>query len=323
MSLTPRSDRRDKNYLANGSFRLYQRAQSAVTVAGVGDFYAPDRWNNTTLNQDFTVKKSSDVPSISKSENSLEYTTVSPIGGTDRVLWIDQKIEALHARELANESISFRLDCKSVSANKLRIVFYSADGLDDFSTVTTIHEVLLDITNDSTWQEVKIENLALPDVSNGLMVGFGFENTVNLVPGSHFFADVKLSIGETAQEFSYFNGSQKEDEIYCKRFYQKSYLLDVDPGSYPDVRGAIYYQGASSTTSALTLSFQFIEMRIIPVMQLYNPVDGTNSLYLVGTGTAGSGVFNDISPHSAHMSLTAGHSASVGFSGHWTADAEF
>ena len=66
MSLTPRLDRLDKNYIINGNFDFWQRGTSTST-SGV---YLADRFRTSLSGGSYVVSRSTDVPN-SNSQFSL------------------------------------------------------------------------------------------------------------------------------------------------------------------------------------------------------------------------------------------------------------
>jgi hypothetical protein len=317
----PRIDGLDRNYLMNGAFDYFQRGVDILTVAGVPAYYAPDRWFINTANQQFTLKKSTDTPANSKSRFSLEYNTVSAIGGTDRIMATTQRIESVFARELSNKPVSLRFDYKSFSANQVQIVISKPVSIDDFSSSTLIYDETFSIDNSDTWGVFKLENLALPDVSTGLNIEILYKNTVLLVGNNgHKIADIKLSVGTKVQEFSLAGRDAIEELQLCQRYYEKSYNLDDMPTTITSV-SAKHMMSNSGGMFQHTFSFK-VTKRGNPVCSLYSPITGIiGNIYRSTAGDiAQTTTLEGVSAFS--IDRTSGIATNRRVTAHWTADAE-
>lgn len=316
----PRIDGLDRNYLMNGAFDYFQRGVDILTVAGVPSYYAPDRWFINTANQAFTVKRSTDVPALSKSKYSLEYNTVSPIGGIDRVMWTDQKIESIFARELSNKPISLRFNYKSPSANQIRVWIRKATLEDNFAGLTTIYDQTFSISNDSSWNEFKLEDIALGDVSTGLMISVAYQNTVNLVSGSHLLNDIKLNIGTKAQEFSLAGRDTTEELLLCQRYFEKSYDADDAVGS---ITGLSQYNMMVNVNGFVQQTFLFKSpKRTAPIATFYSPVTGNAGFIYRSTAGDIAQITSNIGLNSFALDRTSGIANNRKVVAHYTADAE-
>lgn len=318
---TPRIDSLDKNFLINGNFEYFQRALSTGAFNGANAYYAPDRWANLVTGQDFTVRRSTSLPAGSNSNYSLEYNTVSAIGGIDRTIRSRQRIEAVFAKELSNKEVSFKTSYKSESATQFQVIISSADVKDDFTTVTEIFNETVTILNDGSWGDYLKENLSLGNVSNGLQIEIYFKNTALLVGNvNHNLADAKLNIGTKAQEFSLAGRNQIEELSLCQRYFEKSYNDETPLGTITDV-GAFYERTVSASM------FKIIEFtstkRTNPTITAYNPLTGAVGTWRNDTAannpTFSLGSTNSKRGFNTDFAVTG---ANNGVRGHWAADAE-
>lgn len=112
-----------------------------------------------------------------------------------------------------------------------------------------------------------------------------------------------------------------EELRLCQRYYQKSYMIDQVPGSTPTagMRGAVSFAaGAGLTWVEVPLP---VQMRAIPAITLYSNQTGATGVWRNDTADlAASTIFQ--SDNHFIVKNDAGTAANMGFSGHWTANAE-
>jgi hypothetical protein len=320
MSLTPRTDRLDKNYIINGSMDFWQRHNNTTVPAGLPGYYAADRWYMDAVNQGQAIVRSTDIPAGSKSKYSLEYNAT--IAAADREVAIQQRIESVFARDLIGEDISLRFNYKSESAIQLQVKISVADVEDDFSAVTDVIDETITITDDSTWYEYTKEAVTMPSTAGrGVSVEIRFKNMNVLASASHKIADVKLNIGSFAQDFSLAGRNWPEELSLCQRYYHKTYEMDDVPGTA--LAPGLGYHARNIGTGSATTDLEFpVRMRIPPTFTVYNR----------STGAAGS--WREEGPNadralssiqaSTHLATATFVTATVGatLTGHYTVDAE-
>lgn len=114
MSLAPRIDRIDRNFIINGAMDFWQRAVSRSVTSEVNG--PADRWSQgrTTGSGVFTASRVTDVPSNGRSVYSLNctVTTAATPATTDRY-GIFQKIEGNIAQAIYNEKVTLSFWVKS------------------------------------------------------------------------------------------------------------------------------------------------------------------------------------------------------------------
>ena len=104
MSLTPRIDRLDKNYLINGGFDYWQRALSSISAGSYPayDYNAPDRWLNAVDGAgptSYTLQRVEASPNA-KTKYALQLEVDNP-NSTEQD-YILQRIESVFARQMAD-----------------------------------------------------------------------------------------------------------------------------------------------------------------------------------------------------------------------------
>ncbi|MFO0592030.1 MAG: hypothetical protein U0441_31070 [Polyangiaceae bacterium] len=129
-------------------------------------------------------------------------------------------------------------------------------------------------------------------------------------------ADVQIELGTVATPFERLSvGRQLSD---CERYFQKSYDLDVKPGS-PSYPGT---ENCRQNTEHNVMGVRFRKtMRRPPTVKLYNPASGAEGNWqslaipiVVSPGDVGTNGF--------HVDVAAGIPGEP-LAGHWTANAEF
>jgi len=139
----------------------------------------------------------------------------------------------------------------------------------------------------------------------------GFDSTDN----NFSLTGVQLELGSVATEFE--TRPYAEELALCQRYYQKSYNIDVAPGTATYV-GEVY--DISTGPYLCTDRPLKCSMRYAPTVVLYNPVTGATGTWrdsaLADKAVAGTGSMNNI----IFTSSVATANAVIG--GHYTAEAE-
>lgn len=261
-----------KNTVMNGDFQLWQRG---VTFAGIGtaERYTADRWAvtgdgasgagvATVTRQAFTAGQT-DVPGA---QQFLQYqqTTGSTAGGGKIVT----KLEALE--QLANGSVTVSLWVKAASAITVGLNLVNVYGPVGSTAVATS---ALSVT--TTWQRL-VRTFQLPSVA-GQSISQGLAHLrleLALPAGTPFFQVARVQL-ERASIASPFEVRPLALELgLCRRYFEKSYELDVAPGT-----GSIF-QGAQTADDVggdiiATLQARFaVPKRAIPTIAWYSPTSG-------------------------------------------------
>ena len=322
MSLSKRQDRQERNYLINSAKDFAQRSTSVENLTTSYVFEALDRHAHKNTGN-FTG-----TPTVARSVDSPNAKTkyCSDLSGqfddTSAELSECQPIESVNSRELAGETVSLSVWVKSSSCTTLRLDLSSADVEDVFTAVTSEHSEVKTIVDDGNWQLVEFTNISLSsNVSRGLLKELTFVNAQDTTGAtSHKITRAKLNIGSTAQDWSY-NGRDYEDELHkCKRYYEKSYLLDVNPGTITTA-GAIYGVPSGTGANSLWHNTSVIIKRAISTVVTYNPATGaTGSWDRAATPIASQVPM--ISTQIVRITNSAATNDNNGHSIHYTADAE-
>ncbi|MBK8257836.1 MAG: hypothetical protein IPK82_34860 [Polyangiaceae bacterium] len=129
-------------------------------------------------------------------------------------------------------------------------------------------------------------------------------------------ADVQIESGTAATPFERLSVGQQLSD--CERYFQKSYDLNVMPGS-PSYPGT---ENCRQNTPYNVMGVRFrTTMRRAPTIKLYNPATGAEGTWQsLSTPIAVSA--GDVGTNGFHVDVASGIPGEP-LAGHWTADAEF
>lgn len=282
------------NWLMNGGFNLAQR-QAPGTLTTISDSaYGPDRWKTTRENADLQY-----IRQDASSESGL----VSPYYGQFRKITnagkflICQPLEYLDTLKFRGKSVNFQLQMKASSSKTIKTAIvelqsggtantipslvssWNADGTDP-----TLGTNLATIGTPSTcsvttsWQTFQFTG-TFPASSKNLLLmvwtnaDFSVNDTLSL-------AEAGLYFGTTIRSWVPRHISQ--EIALCQRYYEKSYNLDVAPGTASNYLG-VHYFVASSTKFDETIEFK-VRKRAAPTITVYSPATGTSDAVRNVTG---------------------------------------
>lgn len=301
MSLTPRLDRLDKNYIINGAMDFWQRATSMTTTDStyVADRFVPSNFGGQVT----TTSRSSDVPSTSNVRQSyqVQVGTANASPSSGHHLTIRHHIEGNDFAQLKGKTFTLGFWVKSSKIGIYSVVFgnsaqdrvlvkeYTINVADtwEYKTITVLHDA------SGTWLYDTGKGLS---VTFALMVGSAYKVSPNAWQGtgalgsvnqvnfadtvSNIFRMTALSLveGENAldsNEFSRAGNSYAGELQLCQRYYQKTYREADIPGSAGAADGIV--TGYAVVTGALTANLSYVyptPMRGVPLATIYNSSTG-------------------------------------------------
>lgn len=255
-SLTPRTDRLDRNYLINSAKDFAQRSAAAENLSASYAFNSLDRHAYKTagsFNGTPTVQRVQDSP-----DGKTKYCSelVSDFADSAAELYEAQPIESVNSRDLVGEVISFSVWIKSESCTTLRLRLSTADVEDDFTAVTQFHLSSKTIVADGNWQEVKFENISTgAGIERGLLVETILTDSDSTgASESHRITRGKLNIGKTAQNWNYSGRDFSDEILLAYRYYAAGSLEEESYGL--------------NATGIGNHVFLPVEMRALPVIGL-------------------------------------------------------
>lgn len=294
------------NLIINPEMVIAQRGTSFASAAS--GIYTLDRFTYGKAGTfAHTLSQDNDVPSVSSANylftNSYLATVTTAqtsIGVNDLASILVYKVEGYDFKRIAQQSFTFSFWIKSSITGTFSIAFTNSGGDRSYVSTYTINSA-------NTWEKKTITVSASPsagtwnytngvglridfNVAAGATIGtttfntwltggfYGASNGTNGVGtnGATFrITGLKLELGSVATDFK---PRHIADEIeLCQRYFEKSYLLTVNPGStgVSGQRGSFYQSvtGNGSNVSAHTYAFSTVK-RAIPTVTVYSNTSG-------------------------------------------------
>jgi hypothetical protein len=263
-----------KNWIINGNFDIWQRGTSFASP--IDAQYLTDRFMYAKSGaMAHTVTRDTDVPSFAQSncysQYSLRLNLTTPdtsIASTDYCA-IQQIVEGYNWAQMAQKSFTLSFWVKATLTGTFCISLRNSGQDRSYVAEYTIN-------NSNTWEKKTITVLPSPtsgtwDYINGkglhiswfIAGGSNFQTTAGAWQVGQFFctanqvngvntgatdfriAQVMLNIGTEASPFK-LNGETYINEIIaCQRYYEKSYEIDVVPGTNTEQGTASFEQNTA------------------------------------------------------------------------------
>ena len=356
MSLTPRIDKNQKNYIINGDMRISQRNTTFAAAAG----YTLDRWLYAKSGaMVHTVTQDTDVPSLAQSgylfQNSLRANLTTPENSvaTGGYCMISQKIEGFNWANIAQKPFTVSFWVKATVTGIYSVSCQNiGSGTADRSATA---EYTINAAN--TWEKKTISFLASPaggtwNYGNGvgmilnfviaagssLRASSGTWQTGNFVAGMNQIngtatgsTDFKITgvcvyEGTIADpDFSTFGKSFDLELAACQRYYEKSYQLGTNPGANTTIN--LHYNmlgGPVLNNFGFGMTVQYkVTKRTTPAIVVYDANGIAARVDLNGVSvsclSANEGQ-NSFSPSNSSGTSQGAAGNFVRF--HWTSDSE-
>jgi len=310
-----------RNRIINGAMEIDQRNAGASVTVNNNQQYPVDRFivQSSTSTQ-FTAQRSTTAPT--GFSNSLLITTSTANASAFNAVW--QRIEANNTKDLdlglataKTFTVSFWVRSSVIGT----YTFYAQNSASSYSYVSTYTINVID-----TW-EYKTITIAAPTAGTWLtgtncslqilwsLGGTGGTTSTlnswqvanvynasgatgiyNTGSATFYITGVQVERGSTASSFDYRDFGR--EVIMCQRYYEKSYNLDVVPGT--NSLPGLTYAGVGSNIvpnnyGFMTMVFR-VTKRINPTVYIYSPGgtinrvgDGDQSVYAtVGTQAVGT-----------------------------------
>lgn len=323
-----------KNPIINGCFRVNQVAPAT----NADDTYYHDQWYVLTQTAAIAVSTLSDV------EDGLQkMARLTQSQAAAQRMAYAQIIEGKDCKHLRGKQVTFRFGRVRCSASQpLRYAILEWTGTEDTVTSDVVNDWTSTDYTDGAGKFFVDANItpagntshtpAAATLTDGpsltVTLGSTFNNLIVLAwtegtAAQNVTLDLgkaQLEVGSVATEFERVPAAQ--NVILCQRFFEKSYGIDVAPGTVTDVGSAIMEITISAnnfTQAAAPLRFN-TQKRVTPTMVGYSN----------GTGTAGQFRVNGVDVAASFLNpATGGVSFRWSFGGssaftavaHWTADA--
>jgi hypothetical protein len=304
------NDSKLRNELMNGGFDLWQRGTS-VTVANTISTYLADRWyvkNSLGTNGIITYSQVAGVQVGSKFGAKVQITTAptaAQVNGTE----LYQVIENMNTLPLLDKIMSSRIYIKSLGlVNQVGIQFYyktteakvdTALGSEALVTVNTSTFTLGQLLGQS------INNLPTSAGVLGIRIRITGVSSGNLYDINNGFVveQAMMNVGISSLLFKRRGDSIREEIEDCQRYYEKTYDLDIIPGTASAEPGLVGGVGFATNVLNSNLIYK-ITKRIIPalIIYAYDGTSGTVSVY----DTSGNMGATGATPNKIGQSLASG-----------------
>jgi hypothetical protein len=323
-----------KNKVINGDFNIWQRGTS-FTPAGGSVVYTADRFfvvvpsGSTVSRQPFTAG----TAPVAGYEN--QYYMNTTITANAQNYECDQKIE--NARTFAGQTATFSFWARStVGAQTMNILIQQNFGTGGSPSSTTDGTLITSSTGNgqytptSSWTRywftfslASVSGKTFGTNNDSYLLIRPFQFTTTATNTSIDIWGVQLEAGSVATPFTTASGTLQGELAAAQRYYQKSYNIDVNPGTSTNVGATTFLTSMLSSYQYLPTTYLRTQMRATPTVTIYSTTgasakirDQSQSTDLnVATQQTGSSAF---SAYVNNVSVSAGDDLRF----QWTADIE-
>lgn len=331
MSYAPKIDALSRNYLINGALDFFQRNVSAVNLTTSPVYANADRfmcYYSGTVTGTPQVQRSTTVPTNLRSKFSQQF--ICRRNASAVTLEIEQRIEAVLARDLNSTGGSFSCYINPDIATSVSLHLSVPTAEDNYTVMNPeFYNQSVTVTPGGGWQLIKFENISIPtNVVNGLQVEVVF-NLPSGTDGSnvnHYITQMSFVSGSKAVDvFNRHGRGIAEELVACQRYYEKSYNVDVSPGTaatdgltYGKLVAAVVTSGGWGSTSFLK-----VYKRVLPVISVYAENGTVNSVSLNrASNYSSAAVFQNATSFAVLNTGSTQGSIGVELTYQWVADAE-
>lgn len=312
-----------KNLLINGNFDIWQRGSSISAGQLIGTVYTADRWRlNVGIKGVATVTRQAFGLGQTEVPGEPSYFARVVMTG-DCDLNFRQRIES--ARTLAGKKVTVSFYAKADSDISIDVYFGRNFGTGGAPSAQV--NLIQPINLSTVWQKFVLTYASSSIV--GKTLGSNGDDCVELLflkLATNFtfnVAQVQLEEGGVATPFEL--RPLAHELALCQRYFEKSYNLDVAPGTLTR-NGAALYQ--SVVGGAINSSFNIWfsgRKRIAPAITTYNPDVANQNVRntAVPADCSGTALGNlGQACFSLNFTMPSGGSVNQNLQVHWTADAE-
>jgi hypothetical protein len=290
-----------KNFVINGGMDIWQRGTSFTTDSGATVLYTADRISAWTLypgngsTQTITRETSSShIPPNFKYSLKSVVSNAIPVNSGRMVL--GYTMENQDALFLAGKTITYSMQVKAIG-NIDRVYLYSrynTTGGNSHNNGTDAANAFFTINSSSfttiTWTTtVPSATTITSSGTYGLQfVYYRSNNAVEAIGDGIYVTGIQAEIGSVATPFSRAGGNIQGELAACQRYYEKSYIDSVSPGSNlnPASNGMIEQQAlilsspvgstpGSSRSRSFPQSFK-VQKRVTPSFRIWDLAGNIN-----------------------------------------------
>ena len=328
------------NYVINGNFDYWQRG-STISAAGlIADRFREDRGGSTIV-----ASRQATAGTEAFNAKYFHRTVVTSVAGSGNYALMEHRLEGVRRFSGKTFTLSFWAKADATKNIAISLAQSFGTGGSPSAAVGALGVTTINLT--SSWAQFSVV-VDIPSISgktlgtNGddyttiffwLDAGSTFNvstNSLGQQSGTFDIAQIKFEDGPAKTPFIVSGGTMAADLLNCKRFYQKSYSLETDPGTDTTVNFVKVLTRATGSTTTGTNSIGWeVEFRATPTVATY-PKDGSvvDTVQFNSSASATNEVAPDKSVDSKRMrigtsaasGLTAGNAVEINF--HYTASAE-
>ncbi len=323
MSLTPRLDRLEKNYIINGGLDFWQRHNnfSSGSELSAGSYQSVDRFRIATFNTSGT--RASQQQGADKPNNKTPFSGLISFTSTGTAsLDIQQRIESVFARDLIDGKVSFNFWYKTDEFQQVRIRFAKATAQDNFTSTTSMYDQTFSITADNTWRQFTLEGVDIhADAHTGIALIVTALTPLNGSGARTFrYSQLMLNIGDSASDFNRSGRDYHDELILCQRYFEKSYDLVTPLQTVTGAGGTNYLSSSGSFEIDKEIRYA-VRKRTQATATTYSTTTGASGVAAVGAAgdvSSGAGLLSD----GGFAVNGAGNAANQQVNFQWAAEAE-
>jgi len=309
-----------RNKVLNGDFSIWQRGTTATNG------FLADRWYfNGGAATSFSQTRQAFTPGsapISGYEGKYFWRNTITNVGSETAWYLNTYIEDVQT--LAGQTATFSFFAKSDSPRALSAYLLQRFG-DSGSTNVSTTIGTASVT--TSWQRFTF-TISIPSISGKTI---GANNLIQIffamTPASGMVLDlwgIQLEAGNQATPFHTATPNQQTELAACQRYYEKSYLDTVAPGTASD--GFIINGFTQTSGQKCMMGWRWtVRKRSTPTVTIYDRAGNSGKLTVVdigGTPTDNQAIALISSDYNGLNYLGANNGTHTGFRFNWVADAE-
>ncbi|MDD5367452.1 MAG: hypothetical protein PHQ40_00340 [Anaerolineaceae bacterium] len=260
------------NILINGQFICFQRQAPAVATLHADDAYGPDRWVHLCENAaGFQSHRVDGVTQRYAAQLTQNQASAQQIG-------LAQIVEGINCRHLRGKAVALSMKVKCSANTTIRCRVLEWTGTENAVTSDVVGTWAADISvwaanitaTGASGSVATPSNTTQYDLSQTITLGSTFTNLVVLIwtdgqlvqNATLDLEAAQLEAGATPTEFEY--RSVATELRLCQRYYEKSYGIDVLPGSADGT-----YEVLGYSYNMLTRQLFIVEKFAVPTVTVW------------------------------------------------------
>lgn len=262
----PRNDGGYINKFRNGTFGVWQRGTSSISVTTAG-LYACDGWAVVPVGATVTANRQANSRTGALTEYGLQIVGAASV--TD--VLVRQKIEGQDAAALEGQSVTFQMQVNNGTGGSITptITVKHANAFDNFGAMTTdVNAQNLQQCANGAWTQISYTFTASASAGNGLEVTVDFGNNFSSNAKSVILAEADIRVGSTVQTPEMRSLQAEIDQ--CHRHYRTSYGNGVAPGTNTRNGGVFTCTNNGSQIVAYGNIDYDVEMRATPTLSFWD-----------------------------------------------------